>query len=414
VDTQGQVGIVVDQHPRQALGPQVRLEDEDRMGQAAGGRGYAGEDVEEEPGRGVARVEEVARGVRGRDEVEGDLGDVRAERAPVGGLGLGSVAPVEGMKVLVTGAAGFLGRVLVLRLVASGAVVIAVDDVSAGTSLEFPETRTGAVLPVLGDVRDAALLGDVVGRFRPEVVVHLAAVHFIPECERDPRRALDVNVCGTQAVIDACAKGPPRALFFASTADVYAHSVSVPAEDDALDPIGVYGVSKLTGERLLRDQAGRLADCRVLVGRLFNLYGPGDPHPHLVPEVVRQLVAGSGLSLGVLDGSRDFVYVDDAAWAVARLLACGARGTFNIGTGIGTPVRDVVAQLCRLAGVSPVVTSVSERRRAWDRFTSSADPARLRGAVGPWPCTSLRTGLSRTLAAAGAVAASALSEDAWV
>jgi UDP-glucose 4-epimerase len=311
----------------------------------------------------------------------------------------GAVRPVGGRAgtVLVTGAAGFLGRAVVRRLAAGGARVVAVDDESAGLRLR----GGGAVVAVRGDVRDGDLLESGFARFRPDAVVHLAALHFIPACERDPRSTLDVNVSGTQAVIDACARRPPGTLFFASTADVYSHAVPLAHEGSAVDPVGVYGLSKLVGERLLRDQAARLGGCRTVVGRLFNLYGPGDPHPHLVPEVVRQLRAGRALALGDLSGSRDFVYVQDAAVAVVGLLGVGVCGTFNISTGTATPVGEVVARLCRLAGRDPGVVAVAERMRPGQRRDSAGDPARLVSALGSWRPVELGTGLARTLTEAG-------------
>lgn len=184
------------------------------------------------------------------------------------------------------------------------------------------------------DVRRRDEVMRLVATEQPWGLVHLAARQFIPDCERAPAETLEVNVLGTQHVLDACAHHPPRPLVFASTADVYEPSNHPHDETAQTGPQGVYGWSKLVGEGLLADQAHRLDGCQVVLARIFNVFGPGDPHPHLLPEVLRQARHHRQLRLGDLESARDFVYVDDVADALTVLLRTQTEGAYNLGSGV--------------------------------------------------------------------------------
>ena len=119
-----------------------------------------------------------------------------------------------------------------------------------------------------------------------------------------------------------------------------------------MGPQGVYGWSKLLGERLLCEQADRLGDCESVSARLFNVYGPGDPHSHLLPEILRQARRGRVLPLGDLGEARDFVYVDDVAEALVILLCRAQPGVVNVGTGTAVSGRELVDLVTNLTGRS--------------------------------------------------------------
>lgn len=310
--------------------------------------------------------------------------------------------------VLVTGAAGLVGVPLVRALRRDGHPVVAVDDGSARTLGRLAEfLPDNGVHIAIVDVRDGISLTGLMCEARPWAVVHLAAKHFIPECEAAPGATLDVNVLGTQRVLDACVAVPPERFLFASTADVYAPDDAPHAETSLVAPRGVYGTSKLTGEHLLRDQAYRLGILGVVVARLFNVYGPGDPHPHLIPEVIRQVTAGeTRLSLGDLSSARDYVFVDDVADILSSFLASTTTGIFNVGTGVATSGHDLVRLVGKTFGTNLVTEVDPARVRQVERKTLCAAPDRLVSAIGH-PATSLRDGLAATLSATTAVPAPA-------
>ncbi|MGJ7905516.1 NAD-dependent epimerase/dehydratase family protein [Actinopolyspora sp. H202] len=301
--------------------------------------------------------------------------------------------------VLVTGAAGFLGAPVVRRLRRAGHRVLALDDGSVDTLNRLRALSPDPDLYVRQlDIRERVSLMRVMAEFRPWAVIHLAARHFIPVCEAFPAECLEVNVLGTQHLLDACVEYPPRRFLFASTADVYEPSCRKHTEDDPLKPRGVYGNSKLLGESLLRDQAGRITGCEIVVARLFNLYGPHDPHPHLIPEIIRQAREGNMLHLGELDAKRDFVHIEDAAEAMQALLENSVTTVVNIGTGHTTSVLDLVDTLAELTGRRFEVRTDQTRKRRTPRQTCLAAPDKLRELLPWWPRIPVLEGLRRTVA----------------
>lgn len=301
--------------------------------------------------------------------------------------------------VMVTGAAGFLGVPVVQRLRAVGFPVVAVDDGSAGTLSRLERLPSDPDFMVrLLDIRDRSPLVRLINMIRPWAVIHLAARHFVPDCEVFPGETLSVNVLGTQNLLDACAEKPPQRLMFASTADVYAPSSAAHTENDPLRPHGVYNSSKLLCEMLLEDQAIRLPGCGTVIARLFDLYGPDNPHPHLISEILEQADHGSTLELGHLDVARDYVYVDDAAEALVELLRSKHVGRVNVATGEATTGHEVVDVIADLMGQPFEIQGDEWPPRRFSHPVSHGCPDRLREILPWWPRISLRDGLRRAMA----------------
>lgn len=300
---------------------------------------------------------------------------------------------VEGC-VLVTGAAGFLGIPVVRALRARGYRVVAVDNGSAGTLGRLEEFRCDKhVMCRVLDIQDGDSLRALVEFEKAWGIVHLAARHFIPDCEQHPVETLNINVVGTQQLLEACAAGRPHRFVFASTGDVYGPARVACAEDAPVGPIGVYGCSKLLGEWLLREEAWRMPDCRMVVARLFNAYGPGDGNPHLIPEILAQARDGDHLTLGDLDATRDFVFVDDAAEALMMLLIDAPAGVYNVGTGHSITGRELVGLIQALTGRAFTFSVDPSRLRRHPRRFLCADASKLRLLAPWWPRTHLVTGL---------------------
>ena len=228
------------------------------------------------------------------------------------------------MRCLVTGGCGFVGAALVRRLLAQSCEVVVVDDFSRGSPDNLGPGRDHVTV-VRQDVRDD--LDRVFALFQPEVVFHLAALHFIPDCDADPARCLQVNVEGTRAVLAATAalRHQPG-LVLASSAAVYAPvDGPVPEQPDSLGPVDVYGYSKRWAEELAADYAARTGTA-VGIARLFNVFGPGETNAHFIPSLICQLKAGDQVRLGNLSSRRDYVFVDDVAEALLRLARQCAEG----------------------------------------------------------------------------------------
>ena len=289
------------------------------------------------------------------------------------------------MRVLVTGASGFLGRHLVAHFAHEGATVTALG-LDRGP---LPES----VALERADVRDREAVARAVERAAPDLVVHLAALSHVGDSWKRMAEYFDVNVLGTENVAAAAAG---RRWLFSSSAEVYG-AVPEPeqpiAETRPVAPRTPYALTKAAAERIA------LAAGAVVV-RMFNLAGPGQASGFALPAFATQLAAidraeaPAVLRVGNLTARRDFVHVEDAVEGIARLAARGeAGGTYNLASGRAVSIAEALDRLCAVAGVVARREEDPERLRPVDVPLLAGDASRLT-ALGWRP----RRGLDEALA----------------
>lgn len=291
---------------------------------------------------------------------------------------------------LVTGGCGFIGFALSRRLAAAGHQVVAYDDLSRGRAENLPD---GARL-IEGDIRDRRRLGDVLSELRPDAVIHLAAIHYLPDCAARPRETQDVNVEGTRRVLGACRSGGVRRVVFASTAAVYAPVDGPCAEDDTpVGPIEVYGESKLEGERLV-EAFSRETGIAATTVRISNAIGRRETNPHVVPHIFESLRVSNQVPLGSIEARRDYIDTRDIADAILAVLeASPGYQVFNVGTGEAHSVAAIVAALERILGRRIEILRDASRLRPVERMLLVADISKIRRAAGWAPRVTLEESL---------------------
>lgn len=281
-------------------------------------------------------------------------------------------------KVIVTGGCGFIGSAVVDTLLQQGHDVHIMDNLSLGKN-HWAGRDTGPTLHV-HDILDLQACNAAFAAIAPDIVIHLAALHYIPLCEREPFAAYSLNVAGTLNVLELCRRFAVAKLFFASTGDVYPPAFGPHREVDMVAPIYVYGHTKYLGEQLcLKFVENALKDTGLIVGRIFNAAGPRETNPHLIPEVVKQIVQGkSVIEVGNLWPKRDFVDVDSMARTIVNL-TLNARGAeiVNIGSGVVQEIGAVLEELRRAAPHEIQIVSVPQRQRPNDRPYLCPDVTRL-------------------------------------
>jgi UDP-glucose 4-epimerase len=304
------------------------------------------------------------------------------------------------MRIVVTGGAGFVGKHLLDRLVGEGHELLAIDDFSVGRPEHLP---VGVCLRQL-DLTSvtAADLALELSQFDAEAVVHLAAMHFIPDCMARPERTFAVNTQSTHTLVQALERHPVGSLVLASTMDVYGTEDRVHDEADPPGPCNVYGLSKSLSERLLAYAVERGA-CRSAVAlRLANVYGPNETNPHLIPDTLERVVHPDGpeLVMGYLGAARDFVFVGDVARAFVMAVTFAADGfsVFNVGTGRPMPVRRVVQMLQELFGDRRPIRENAAAFRKFDRVSLTPRVEAIERALGWRAETPFARGLQETVA----------------
>jgi nucleoside-diphosphate-sugar epimerase len=252
-------------------------------------------------------------------------------------------------RVLVTAGAGFIGARLVRRALAMGAKVTVLGR--PGGNRERLATFED-VLAYDGDILDEASVVRALEVERPDVVVHAAG---LPDWRREPSLApsmVRLHALGTTNVLEAARLAGVGRVVVVGSAGEYGDSPERLSERQVARPVDPYSVSKLAATEiaLAYDRAFGLA-CSVV--RPFVVYGPGEPKNRLLPTVFARALAGGGdVAFTPGEQVRDFVYVDDVAEGILRTaISPAARGAIvNLGTGIGTRVRDVVAHAIAVSG----------------------------------------------------------------
>ena len=294
------------------------------------------------------------------------------------------------MKVLVAGGAGYIGAHTCKALAEAGHTPIVYDNLHTGHAWAV---KWGVL--ERGDLNDAATLGATMKRHRPGAVVNLAGLIDVGESSRDPTLYYRHNVGSIITLLETMRAHDVGSIVFSSSCAVYGVPARVPiGEDTAQAPINPYGRSKLMAEMMLRD-ACAAQGLAVVALRYFNACGADaagelgeehDPETHLIPLVLQ---AAAGLRPGISvfgsdydtpDGTciRDYIHVTDLAAAhVAALSACapGKFAAFNLGTGRGASINEVIDLARRVTGRTIAVTPAPRRDGDAPRLVADASLA---------------------------------------
>ena len=299
------------------------------------------------------------------------------------------------MRVLVTGGAGYIGSETVRRLAAHGHETVVLDTLEHGHRAAVD----GAPL-IVGSVSDERLVERTIQEHGIEAVVHFAALKSVEESLADPARYFAVNVGGSFALLDAMTRTGVRQLVYSSSCAVYGTPSNLPVRETAeLRPENPYGETKLLVERALRWYEA--AGLRSVSLRYFNAAGAAldgrhgedwTDAPNLVPVVIKAAL-GAGPAVRILgsdyptpDGTaiRDYVHVadlSDAHLAAVEALADGLPSTtLNLGTGVGSSVRQVVDAVAGVGGRG--VPTIEADRRPGDPAAIWADPSLAESVLG--------------------------------
>ena len=300
-----------------------------------------------------------------------------------------------GMKVLVTGGAGFIGSHLVDRLVQEGNQVIVIDNLSTG---KRKQVNKKAQLYKM-DIRSKRI-ERVFRKERPLIVVHLAAQMNVRLSTEDPVFDAEVNILGTLNLLEHAVKHGVRKVSFASSGGaVYGEQEVFPAaESHRTDPLSPYGISKLAGEKYLAYYTNTTG-LRHVVLRFGNVYGPRQ-EPEGEAGVVAifsklMLEGGQPIINGTGKQTRDFVYVDDVVESIMVTIGEDIQGIFNVGTGQEATVNECYGIIKELTNSSCKDLYVAAKKG--EQFRSVLDVMKLRKGFDWDPQVSLPEGLKMTV-----------------
>lgn len=322
------------------------------------------------------------------------------------------------MKVLLTGAAGFIGMHTALRLLARGDEVVGVDNLNDYYSVALKEARLARLVSHKGfrikcvSVEDRAAIAQLFDHERPDAVVHLAAQAGVRYSLQNPHAYVDANLQGFLNVLEGCRQNPVQHLVYASSSSVYGGNAKLPfSEHDSVDhPVSLYAATKKANE-LMAHTYSHLFRIPTTGLRFFTVYGPWG-RPDMSPILfARAILAGEPIQVfnhGQM--SRDFTYIDDIVEGVVRVLDKPATPNanfnqlepdaatsnapyrvFNIGNHTPTPLMDYIAALEAALGRQAIKTFLP--MQPGDVPATAADTSALKAWVGFEPYTPVAEGV---------------------
>ncbi len=321
-------------------------------------------------------------------------------------LGLGFLASKDyniGMKnVLITGGAGFIGFTLAKKLISERYNVTTFDNFSNQS-----KNYSGDYLSTIqGDITNRDDVTNCVRTTKPDIIVHLAAQHYIPFCIENPITTKKINVTGTKNILEAIKEFSRKTYFiFTSSASVYAPKDKAHQETSEIGPLDVYGKSKVEAENITKTYAN-FYDIEYTILRLFNVYGFGDSTPHLIPTIIKQVKNGSVIKLGNLAAKRDYIYLDDVVngfMSAIKNIEVGKNQTFNLGSGKAYSAIEIVDDIGNNIQKRLIIKVENKRIRKNDRPILFADISKTNKYLGWKPRYNLHEGLTLLLKREGLI-----------
>jgi nucleoside-diphosphate-sugar epimerase len=272
-------------------------------------------------------------------------------------------------KILVTGANGFVGKILCNTL--------------KQLNYEVIELHSSA-----GDIKDSSTWEDLPAC---DTVIHLAAKTFVPDSWKYPDLFLETNTLGTLRALEYCRKNGSSMVFISSY--LYGNPANLPITETA--PIytpNPYALSKKTAEDICRFYAESYQVNSTIL-RLFNLYGYGQSENFLIPEIILQVLKGKEIHVKDLEPKRDYIFITDFIDAIVRSIEMNKFEIINIGSGLSYSVAEIIQMIQDICGSKLAVISSSEKRRA-EIMDTVADISKAKEILKWTPTTSMYEGLS--------------------
>lgn len=306
-----------------------------------------------------------------------------------------------GEKILVTGAAGFIGSHLCERLVEAGAVVTGLDNFDEFYSRDIKEANIAELLQrdnfefIEGDIRDSTCIESVISKDKTKTIVHLAAKAGVRPSIEDPVSYQDVNINGTMVLLEAAKKFNIKKFIFASSSSVYGNNKKVPfSENDNVDfPISPYAATKKAGE-LLCHTYSHLYDIDITCLRYFTVYGPRQRPDLAIHKFSRLIEAGKPIPV-FGDGSmqRDFTYIDDIInGTIVAINNCRGYEIYNLGESKPIRLDKLISEIEKALGKKAVINQLP--MQPGDVYQTYADVTKAKKELGYEPKTELADGLT--------------------
>lgn len=299
--------------------------------------------------------------------------------------------------ILITGGLGFIGTHLVLALMKDNHRIIVFDNFSNSNNF-LNKIISNKIKIIKGDIRDYHTMVQKLKKFKIDVIIHLAAVHYIPYCDKNPNKTMDINLFGTINMLRFAELKKINRFIFSSTADVYKDLKRPCSESDMIGNKTNYAISKILGEKTLQlyAQERKIDYC---IFRLFNVYGDKDKTPHFIPSIIKQVKRGHSLKHGNINTIRDYIHVDDVVAAFIKIISGRTypNAVFNIGSGHGHSGKKIIEIIKKIVKNDLILYKNKNLSRSVDRRILVANIKLFSNTYSWHPKVKIADGLERML-----------------
>ncbi|MEX0684880.1 MAG: GDP-mannose 4,6-dehydratase [Balneolales bacterium] len=302
---------------------------------------------------------------------------------------------------LVTGGAGFIGSNLCDKFIQQGHIVVCLDNFDDFYDRSIKERNLEELVKhpnfklIEGDIRDSDLLEEVFSAYDIDLVVHLAAKAGVRPSIIDPALYQDVNIRGTQCILDCMKKYEVKKLLFASSSSVYGGNTKVPfsEKDEVNNPISPYAATKRAGE-LMCYTYHHLYNINIACLRFFTVYGPRQRPEMAIHKFTRLIHTGEELpAFGDGSTKRDYTYIDDIVQGITKIAESDfTYDIINLGESQTITLKDLIDTIGRKLNKAPIVKWLPDQ--PGDVNITYADISKARNIYGYKPTTDVETGIA--------------------
>jgi len=297
--------------------------------------------------------------------------------------------------ILITGGCGFIGTNLVKRLLQDGHEIFVIDDLSSGFKQHIHEK----IVMIKGSIEDNSKLAECFS-YKPDYVIHLAALFANQNSVEHPYKDLSVNGLGMINLLEWCKKTKVKKVLYSSSSCVYGNKIMMNENDNDLCPDTPYAITKLLGENYAKFWSSHHG-LDVVTVRLFNVYGPGDfpgIYRSVVPNFIKLALQGKPLIItGTGYETRDFSYLEDVVEGICKVLFAETDpgDIFNIATGIKTSILEIANTINSHCKNNSEI--IFEKPRKWDHVIHrQANIDKINSLLGFTPKTGIDEGIKKT------------------
>jgi UDP-glucose 4-epimerase len=301
-------------------------------------------------------------------------------------------------QIIITGGAGFIGHHLAKKLIEKNYYPIIIDDLFNADIGSINKLPPNKYTFIKSDINNSKIKNNL-KKFNPKIIVHLAAIHYIPYCISHSEKVVKTNILGTKNILKLSTELKIEKFIFSSSAAVYRPKKTAHRENDAIGPIDIYGQTKIEAEKLINNFCKKKRISSSIL-RFFNVYGKDNMTPHLIPSIIMKLKKSNNIIIGNIDTYRDYIHVNDVVDIIIKIIKNknGRKNSvYNIGTGKKHSGRDILLILEKLLKNKLSITVDEKFFRKNDRKFLTANINKIKMDYRWQPAILLKNGLKNLI-----------------